>query len=129
MDIVKAGQWEITIGGVRFVSRRKCTAVMIRARGFLAVAGQLEAGEPAEQSITDQRKSQAEFCEAAMRAAVISPVIAPRGEPTIDGVQYAYSDLEAFADAWVVEFMASGLDADPIGPSCVESAAPSSQEG
>lgn len=128
--IIKAGQWETTIGGVRFLSRRKCTAVMLKAHGFIPVAGQLEAQEPSDQQTPEaRRRSHAEFVEAVMRAALIEPVLAPPGEPTIAGEQYAYSDLEPFADAWVVEFMRSGIDPNPIVPSCAGSEAPRSQEG
>ena len=115
--ILKAGLWETTIGGVRFVSRRKCTAVMVRAHGFLAVAGQLEASD-VERPAADKLRAQANFIEATMRAAVVEPVIAPAGEPTVPGVQYALEDLIACGDAWVVKFLESGLEADPTPPSC-----------
>lgn len=116
-SIIKAGLWETTIGGVHFVSRRKCTAVMVKAVGFLRVAGQLDgAGKPNPESVSEA--SQIKFLEAVMRAAVIEPVIAPEGEPTVPGVQYAFEDLQACADVWAVEFNGSGLSADPTPPSC-----------
>ena len=119
--VIKAGLWEKTIGGVKFVSRRKSTAVMVQARGFLAVAGQLAAAsEPAESDGLDQLKKLAEFTEACMRASVVEPAISPDGEPTVPGVQYAYSDLLFAADVWIDGFMKSGVSADPIVPSCEE---------
>lgn len=118
--IIAAGQWETTIGGVHFVSRRKSTAVMVRARGFAQVAGQIEASESVtdQSTVTEKMKLQVSFAESLMRAAVVSPVIAPAGEQTIPGVQYAFEDLEAFADHWLVQFMRSGADVDPTPPSC-----------
>lgn len=116
-SIIKAGLWETTIGGVKFISRRKSTAVMVKARGFGSVAGQLEAAGDGE-SITDRLKLQVDFTEACMRAALVEPHLAPSGEPTIEGVQYAFADLEPFADQWLVAFMGSAVEADPTPPSC-----------
>jgi hypothetical protein len=114
-DVLKASRWETVIGGVTFKSYRRNTAVMSRAHGFLAVCGQLGAvDDAAPVTASDYQK----FCEAVMRAAVIEPVIAPVGEPTIPGVQYAFRDLEFAADKWITEFMETGLPADPTPPSC-----------
>lgn len=113
--ILAAGRWETTIGGVHFVSRRKSTAVMVSAQGFAAVAGQMSPG-------TGESKPEQYLAmlEMTMRAAVIEPVIAPKGEPTIEGQQYAFTDLLPFAGKWFAEFAETGLDAGPTQPSCMD---------
>jgi len=114
-DVLKAGRWETVINGVPFVSYRRNAATMIRARGFSAVLGQVEArvvsGEVTEE---DMMKA----AEVYMRAALISPAIAPAGEPTIEGVQYTFDDLAFAAQKWLIAFMDSGVTADPTPPSC-----------
>jgi hypothetical protein len=105
----------MTIGGVEFVSRRRTTAVMARARGLMAVLGQASAMPSDDEVTPDQFMA---LAEGLMRAAVISPVIAPAGEPTIAGQQYAFDDVAFAADKWLPKFMATAVDVDPTPPSC-----------
>ena len=114
-DVLKAGRWTVTINGVEFVSRRKTTAVMAKARGFMAVLGQLNAELKGDEVTPDEFMR---IAEAMMRAAVISPAIAPAGEPTIEGQQYAFDDVAFAAEKWLPRFMATGVDVDPTEPSC-----------
>lgn len=119
--IIRAGTFEVTIGGVAFVLRRRSTAVMAMARGFMAVVGQI-AADPQAASKVDDRQAQ-NLAEAVLRAAMLTPQMAPVGEGTVEGVQYTYEDLAPFVDALLAAFMESGLQVDPIVPSCKASEA------
>ena len=76
--IIRAGTFEVTIGGVVFVLRRRCTAVMAQARGFMAVVGQI-AADPQSGSKVDEKQAQS-LAEAVLRAAMLTPQMAPVGE-------------------------------------------------
>jgi glutathione S-transferase len=114
-DVLKAGRWETVIDGVKFTSYRRNAATMIRARGFAAVVGQVEA-KVADGTVTEEDMMR--VTEVYMRAALISPAIAPVGEPTIEGVQYTFADLAFAAQKWLIAFMDSGVTVDPTQPSC-----------
>lgn len=111
--IIRAGTFDVTVGGVTFTLRRRSTAVMAKARGFMAVVGQVSA-DPA--AAVDDKQALG-IAESVLRAFIVSPAVAPPGEPTIEGVQYAYEDLAPFVDVLLVEFMQSGLTVDPTVPS------------
>jgi hypothetical protein len=116
--IIRAGTFKVTIGGVEFVLRRRCTAVMAEARGFMAVVGQIAADPQAGAKVDD--KAADKLSESILRAAMVSPVLR---DETVEGFQYTYKDLAPFTDVLLHEFMNSGLQVDPIVPSCKASEA------
>jgi hypothetical protein len=116
--IIRAGTFKVTIGGVEFVLRRRCTAVMAEARGFMAVVGQI-AADPQSAYKVDE-KAAVKLGESILRAAMVLPVLR---DETVEGFQYTYKDLAPFADALLAAFMDSGLQVDPTAPSCTGSEA------
>ena len=116
--IIRAGTFEVKIGGVAFVLRRRSTAVMAAARGFMAVVGQI-AADPQAGSKVDEKVASG-LAESILRAALVSPAL---GDETVPGVQYTYADLAPFVDALLQAFMESGLQVDPTAPSCTVSEA------
>ncbi len=111
--IIRAGTFEVPIGGVVFVLRRRCTAVMAEARGLMAVVGQI-AADPQSACRVDE-KAASRLAESILRVAMVSPRL---GDETITGEQYTYKDLSPFVDALLGAFMESGLQVDPTRPSC-----------
>ena len=114
--IIRAGTFTVQIGGVTFVLRRRCTAVMAEARGFMAVVGQIAADPEAIDKVTE--KAAMTLAEAILRAAMVSPTL---GDETIEGFQYTYKNLAPFVDVLLKEYMESGLQVDPTAPSCTVS--------
>jgi hypothetical protein len=116
--VLAASTFTVTIGGVSFVMRRRCTAVMAEARGFMAVVGQIAADPQSADKVDD--KASARLSESILRAAMVSPAL---GDDTVPGVQYTYAALAPFVDVLLREFMDSGLQVDPTAPSCTGSEA------
>jgi len=119
--ILKAATFKVKIGGVTFMLRRRSTAVMATARGFMAVVGQI-AADPAAVDKVDERAAR-NLSESILRAAMVVPMMAAPGETTIAGARYTYDDLDPFTDVLLHEFMNSGLQVDPTEPSCKASEA------
>jgi hypothetical protein len=119
--ILDAATFEVKIGGVAFVLRRRSTEVMALARGFMAVVGQIAADPAAADKVNE--KAARDLSESILRAAMVVPMMAAPGETTVTGARYTYHDLAPFADALLTQFMHSGLQVDPTEPSCKASVA------
>jgi hypothetical protein len=122
--ILKAATFTFEVDGVTFVMKRRSTFVMAQARGFQAVLGSI-GGEDAVANdettiskVTD--KQTLNLVEGVLRAALIEPVLAEEGKPTVSGQCYSFEDLAPFHDACFRQFMTSGLDAAPLPSSCGE---------
>lgn len=115
MSIKSAGHFEVTIGGVVFRLRRRSTAVMARVTSLMKVAGQM--ASPADAATAVEPDEAAKIVRSAVAVALVE---VNEGSGWVSADQYTAADLEPFEDALFSRFMASGLEADPIAPSCAE---------
>ena len=130
--ILKATTFTFKIADVEFVMKRRSTYIMAQARGFRAVLGALggeEAVASGNAKIEDVTENQTvNMIEGIFRVALLSPVLADEGEPTVPGKCYSFEDLAPFHDLAFHQFMASGLELSPLPNSCEAQTEPPSQE-
>ena len=116
MSIKSAGMFETKIGGVAFRLRRRSTIVMARATSLMKVAGQLSADDvPTEKDV--EADTAASIVTSVVKVALVE---VNEGAGWVPASEFPAADIEPFADALFSAFMASGLEADPIAPSCVD---------
>lgn len=112
--IKQAGMLEKTVGGVGFRMLRRSTLVMARAKGLMAVAGQIAGANASGKETTEQEA--ADFMRAVLEVALQEVNEGDGWRPVFE--VYTMADLEPFTDALFQEFLKSGLTVDPTPPSC-----------
>jgi hypothetical protein len=113
-DVKSLATFQVSIGGVPFVGRRRHTALMLQIGNPDAVFGLLAnarggTSKDPEGDLKKYAEATAEMESKALELALVSV-----GGKTLEEIGMTHEDLAHVGNAFMMAFIRSGLDADPM---------------
>ncbi len=117
-DIKALATFQVSIGGVPFVGRRRHTALMLQIGNPETVFGLLAKVKEAKAEEQDKVLNAYAEATADMEAKALKYALLTVGGKTVEELGLDIEDLSHVGHAFLMSFISSGLKADPMPRSC-----------